>query len=397
MRRYFHPCQSGPGEVSTVRNGDAGEFAAPPTPTFATYTGTDIAVLSALMRLKGEGSVPHAESQTVTQMAGSHAPPRVTRLPRQLADDEFALLASAGERRELQPGQTVFRRGEFGRAMFVIDSGRVLLEFSGDLPDKLIGPREFFGELALFIGNHARSGSAIAAEPCVLHIIEQDAFDDLLARQPQTLAMFMRRSFAYLVASEQQLIANYKRRNEDLIQTLDSLRQTQDQLHLARRQICTDDLTGLCNRRGLYRYLESMAEARDRDRMLGLLLIDLDHFKQINDRAGHLIGDEVLRAVGSEVQDAAAATDLPCRLGGDEFALLTQVHDQRELNDRALRIAEGVRQLRFRGTPPDLRVSVSVGGSLCRDEAGWSVWYSEADCALYHVKGSGGDGAHVLM
>jgi diguanylate cyclase (GGDEF)-like protein len=273
----------------------------------------------------------------------------------------------------------------------------VLLEFAGDLPDKLIGPREYFGELALFIGNHARSGSALAAEPCTLYVIEQETFDDLLARAPETVAMFMRRSFTYLVASEQQLIANYKRRNEDLIQTLDSLRQTQDQLHLANRQICTDDLTGLCNRRGLYRFVEGIAEIRDRQRMLGLLLIDLDHFKQINDRAGHLVGDEVLRAVAAEVQDAAAATDLPCRLGGDEFALLTQVHNQRELADRALRIAEGVRQLRFRGTPPDLRVAVSVGGSLCRDEAGWSVWYSEADCALYHVKGSGGDGAHVLM
>ena len=339
--------------------------------------------------------MPHAESQLQESAAPAQA--RITRLPRQLSEQEFSLLASVGERRQLQPGQTVFRRGEFGRAMFVIDSGRVLLEFSGDLPDKLIGPREYFGELALFIGNHARSGGALAAEPCTLYVIEQEAFDDLLSRAPETVAMFMRRSFAYLVASEQQLIANYKRRNEDLIHTLDSLRQTQDQLHLANRQICTDDLTGLCNRRGLYRFVEGLGEIRDRQRMLGLLLIDLDHFKQINDRAGHLMGDEVLRAVAAEVQDAASATDLPCRLGGDEFALLTQVHSQRELADRALRIAEGVRQLRFRGTPPDLHVAVSVGGSLCRDEAGWSVWYSEADCALYHVKGSGGDGAHVLM
>lgn len=337
-----------------------------------------------------------AENQAVLETAAPVPQARVTRLPRQLSDAEFALFASAGERRELMPGQTVFRRGEFGRAMFVIETGRVLLEFAGDLPDKLIGPREFFGELALFIGNHARSGGATAAEPCVLRMIEQDAYDELLEREPQALAMFMRRSFAYLVASEQQLIANYRRRNEDLIRTLDSLRQTQDQLHLAHRQICTDDLTGLCNRRGLYKFLEGMRELRDRERQLGLLLIDIDHFKQINDRAGHLSGDEVLLAIGAEVQDAAAATDLPCRLGGDEFALLTQVFDQRELTDRALRIAEGVRQLRFRNSPPDLRVSVSVGGSLCRDEAGWSVWYSEADCALYHVKGSGGDGAHVL-
>jgi diguanylate cyclase (GGDEF)-like protein len=104
----------------------------------------------------------------------------------------------------------------------------------------------------------------------------------------------------------------------------------------------------------------------------------------------------VLRAIATEIQDSAGATDLPCRLGGDEFALLTQVANQRELTERALRITEGVRQLRFPNSAPELTVTVSVGGGLCRDEDEWSVWYSEADCALYHVKGSGGDGAHVM-
>ena len=227
-------------------------------------------------------------------------------------------------------------------------------------------------------------------------MIEPDTFEALMRSEPLQMAQFMLRSFTYLVASEQQLIANYKRRNEDLMQTLDSLRQTRDQLQLARRQVCTDDLTGLCNRRGLYQFLENTTEVRDRNRQFGLLLIDIDHFKQINDQNGHLVGDEVLRAIATEIQDSAGATDLPCRLGGDEFALLTQVANQRELTERALRITEGVRQLRFPKHAPDLTVSVSVGGGLCRDEDEWSVWYSEADCALYHVKGSGGDGAHVM-
>jgi diguanylate cyclase (GGDEF)-like protein len=230
----------------------------------------------------------------------------------------------------------------------------------------------------------------------VVYVIEPDTFEALLRSEPLQMAQFMLRSFTYLVASEQQLIANYKRRNEDLMQTLDSLRQTRDQLQLARRQVCTDDLTDLCNRRGLYQFLENTAEVRDRNRQFGLLLIDIDHFKLINDQNGHLIGDEVLRAIATEIQESAGVTDLPCRLGGDEFALLTQVASQRELTERALRITEGVRQLRFPKTAPELTVSVSVGGGLCRDEDEWSVWYSEADCALYHVKGSGGDGAHVM-
>jgi diguanylate cyclase (GGDEF)-like protein len=334
--------------------------------------------------------VAGAPAETVQDM------PAMGRLPRQLSARELELFVSAGQRIELDAGRAVFRRGEYGRSMFVIESGRILLEFAGDLPDKLIGPDEYFGELALFVGNHARSGSALAAEPGVVYLIDRDAFENLMRREPLQMAQFMLRSFTYLVASEQQLIANYKRRNEDLMQTLDSLRQTRDQLQLARRQVCTDDLTGLANRRGLYQFLENVAEMRDRHRRFGLLLIDIDRFKQINDLSGHLMGDEVLRAIASEIQDAAGATDLPCRLGGDEFALLTQVRDQQELTERAQRIAEGVRQLRFPQHAPDLVVSVSVGGGLCREDGEWPVWYSEADCALYHVKGSGGDGAHVM-
>lgn len=337
-------------------------------------------------------------SQAVAAVPAEQAPggPSLGRLPRQLSADEMQLFAGAGKRLELRAGQAVFRRGEFGRSMFVIESGRILLEFAGDLPDKLIGPEEYFGELALIVGKHARSGSAVAAESCVVYLIDPDAFEQLLHREPSQMARFMLRSFTYLVASEQQLIANYKRRNEDLMRTLDSLRQTRDQLQLARRQVCTDDLTGLSNRRGLYRYLEDAAQLRDHNRHFGLLLVDVDHFKQINDQHGHLVGDEVLRAIASEIQEAAGATDLPCRLGGDEFALLTQVHDRKQLVELALRITEGVHQLRFSHSAPQLTVSISVGGGLCRDDGEWSVWYSEADCALYHVKGSGGDGAHVM-
>src|SRR6185437_3105199 len=149
-------------------------------------------------------------NKNVAGPAGS-APesPVMGRLPRRLSEREMALFTGVGQRLELGPGRAVFRRGEFGRSMFVIASGRVLLEFAGDLPDKLIGPDEYFGELALFVGNHARSGSALASEPCVVYVIEPDTFEALLRSEPLQMAQFMLRSFTYLVASEQQLIANY--------------------------------------------------------------------------------------------------------------------------------------------------------------------------------------------
>jgi diguanylate cyclase (GGDEF)-like protein len=320
---------------------------------------------------------------------------RTPLLPRQLSDAEMALFMAAGKPRELAPGELIFRRGELGRSMFVIESGSVRLSFGDGLPDKLIGEREFIGELALFIGNHSRVASAAAERASVVHVIEHGAFEDLLKREPEMIALFMRRSFAYLVASEQQLVASLKRRNEDLLKTLHSLRNTRTQLDTATRLIHTDELTGLCNRRGLYAFLDTLNQNLVPGTQLCLLLIDLDRFKQINDLRGHLVGDEVLRAVAREVQAAAQPCDLPCRLGGDEFALLAQVDSLEEAASRAREIVAGVNSLRFPEPQQELRVHVSIGGHLCDPDREWSHWYTEADIALYEVKAHGGNSFHL--
>lgn len=339
---------------------------------------------------------PGASLKDSDPVSQARARARQHLLPRQLSDAELALFRATGNRRTLIPREVIFRKGELGRAMFVIESGTIQLEFGDGMPDKLIGEREFFGELALFIGNHARVANAVAASDAVLYVIEHSEFERLLEAEASLMAQFMRRSFSYLVASEQQLIQSLKRRNEDLMVTLDSLRQTQTQLSTAQRLIRTDELTGLCNRRGLYQYLDEYRRQHDSDLHLGLLLIDLDRFKTINDHYGHLAGDLALRAVAQEVQAAAAGCDLPCRLGGDEFALLAQVRNAEELRDRAAAIAAGVRGLRFSAPTDGLQVSVSIGGSLCPEHADWSAWYSDADCALYLVKGEGGDNYRVI-
>lgn len=315
----------------------------------------------------------------------------VSLLPRQLSVDELALFAGVGTRRTLAAGEMIFGRGEIGRHMFVVKSGQVRLEFGDGLANKTIGVGEFFGDLALFIGNHARVAHAVAEGDCVVLIIDQHGFDSLVDSEPRTMAQFMRRSFSYLVASEQRLVHSLRRRNEDLMQTLDSLRRTQSRLSTAQRLVQTDDLTGLCNRRGLYVFLDKLDQQRVPDTVPGLLLIDLDHFKRINDHHGHLLGDDVLRAVAAEVEAAALSCDLPCRLGGDEFALLAQVRSREELCARAERLLQATRALRFASADEPVRVAVSIGGRLCRSEQGWAVWYSEADALLYAAKGAGGD------
>ena len=305
------------------------------------------------------------------------------------------MLRGAGPGRRAAAEELLFRKGEIGHSMFVIETGEVRIEFGDGLPHKLLGPREYFGELALFIGNHARVASAVAHTACTLRVIDYPAFDYLMENEPALLAQFMRRSFAYLVASEQQLIGSLKRRNEDLLVTLNSLRQTQTELSTANRLVRTDELTGLTNRRGLYQFLEELAAQPKPGAQLGLLLIDLDNFKLINDQCGHLVGDEVLRAVAEEVARVASPGDMPCRIGGDEFALLAHVQDAAELEARAEHIVLAVRALRVPLASRGSAVTVSIGGGLCAADVEWSAWYSQADEALYRAKGDGSNTWHI--
>jgi diguanylate cyclase (GGDEF)-like protein len=336
-------------------------------------------------------SIVSPSTPAVVAQAPTTLPPKaqLPNVPRQLSDAEFVMLRGAGPSRRVAAGEMLFRKGEVGRNMYVIESGEVRLEFGDGLPHKLLAAREYFGELALFIGNHSRVASAFAHNACNLRVIDYPAFDHLLDNEPALLAQFMRRSFAYLVASEQLLIASLKRRNEDLMVTLDSLRQTQTQLSTANRLVRTDELTDLTNRRGLYQFLENLAEHRVEGTHLALLLIDLDHFKLINDEYGHLAGDGVLRAVAAEVTSAAAPYDLSCRIGGDEFALLTQLNHPDDLEAVAARIVTGVRALHFAAPLNTLSLTVSVGATLCDADSDWAGWYSLADAALYRAKGDG--------
>jgi diguanylate cyclase (GGDEF)-like protein len=313
-----------------------------------------------------------------------------SRLPSTLSSDERRALAGVGISRAMLPGEELFHRGDEAQSMYLIDTGEVRLSFEDGLADKLLGPGQYFGELSVFIGQHQRFAHAIAETAGVLYEITRDAFERLLQSEPMIAAQFMQRSFSYLVAGEHQLVQSLRRRNEDLMQTLDSLRQTRSELSVAQQLVRSDELTGLANRRGLYRYLDEIGRRPLSGQKLALLLIDIDHFKAINDHNGHLAGDSALRAVAEEVRRQAGPMELPCRLGGDEFALVLRVADAGELANRALELMAAVRSLRLPSLR-ELQISLSVGGAFCADPGGWSAWYSQADRALYDSKRKGGD------
>lgn len=151
-----------------------------------------------------------------------------------------------------------------------------------------------------------------------------------------------------------------------------------------------DVLTGLCNRKVLAQRLAHVVEALPRSLPAAVVMIDLDHFKPINDRAGHAAGDAMLKAVAAAIVSRVRATDLVVRLGGDEFALLLE----RCPHDTALRIAENVRQavaaieLNWEGQA--LRVGASLGvASLGTETLSADDWLAAADAACYAAKAEG--------
>ncbi|WP_380169583.1 diguanylate cyclase [Jannaschia sp. R86511] len=153
------------------------------------------------------------------------------------------------------------------------------------------------------------------------------------------------------------------------------------------RAVLTDPLTGLLNRRGLVAAVpDLLARARRTRSPLALLMVDIDHFKQVNDQLGHVVGDEVLQLVADTVR-AVSSGSLVVRLGGEELAVVVVGS-----TDEVRRLAETVRT-RVEQDAARWQVTVSVGWSWTWPGAGGDDplprLLSEADARMYEAKRSG--------
>jgi diguanylate cyclase (GGDEF)-like protein len=152
-----------------------------------------------------------------------------------------------------------------------------------------------------------------------------------------------------------------------------------------------DSLTGLRNRRAMEEIAQhEVGVSLHTGRALAMLMMDVDHFKRLNDTWGHGLGDRALRAIGGVLLTVTGADDRVMRMGGEEFAVLLPGYDM----DSAARVAE-----RLRATVEGLRLSendeiasftISIGVGVWREgERGWTDMLRRADVALYRAKREG--------
>jgi diguanylate cyclase (GGDEF)-like protein len=151
----------------------------------------------------------------------------------------------------------------------------------------------------------------------------------------------------------------------------------------------TDPLTGLANRRVLAERLDAELHRQQRtERPLAVAIVDIDHFKTLNDRFGHVAGDAALKTVAEVLESGLRRTDLAARLGGDEFALVLPETDGPQSEALVARLREALlAAMRARGWP----VTFSIGVAFGVAPIGTDGWLKAADELMYEVKHGGRD------
>lgn len=271
----------------------------------------------------------------------------------------------------LRPGGVLLELGQRNAVIYLLISGRLAIYVDRDarIPIANIEPGECVGEISI-IDDEAASAWVVATEPSRLLLTNPDHLWDLMAEEHGVALNLM------------HIMAERIRRNNAAV--LDSVKQ-QAQL----RTISTiDPVTGLHNRRWLNDvFIRQIDRCSRAGRPICLAMIDLDHFKSINDTFGHRAGDLVLAQLGRTMQSQFRPSDLIARYGGEEFAVLLPETDVQEATAALERVRLAIESTRT-SVAARTMVKVTVSAGI----ASWAEGYSlddliqRADQALYRAK-----------
>jgi len=184
-----------------------------------------------------------------------------------------------------------------------------------------------------------------------------------------------------LCAESEQILKPTLRLAEQIAQAYDEIRQQTNQL-MTFSEVRTDPLTRVGNRRGLDETLDTLFSLMERyHEPFSLAIFDIDHFKQVNDKKGHLFGDRTLQAVARVIDDSVRDTDIVARYGGEEFVVVLPHTNLLEACHYAERVRASVEK--------ELDITISGGVSMALDGDNAQSLLSRADAALYSGKAAG--------
>ncbi len=196
-----------------------------------------------------------------------------------------------------------------------------------------------------------------------------------------------------IVSEVRRVSGSLQQLDGDLVNSRGEIQRLSDALAKMREEADTDALTGLRNRRAFDRVLTRLIEVGGNvGAHACLLMVDIDHFKRVNDTCGHLFGDRVLQGVARAIAASVKGRDLVARFGGEEFSVLLPGTDVNGAVCVAEQIREAVSGIRIRRaqseqTIASVTVSVGVAQRLAGEES--DAWFERADKALYKAKNSG--------
>jgi diguanylate cyclase (GGDEF)-like protein len=284
--------------------------------------------------------------------------------------------------RTCRPGEVIIRENEPGDVFYVIRSGQAVV-VKGDFPSPtILGFRsvgDAIGEMAL-LENLPRSATVIALNAVSLWCLSHEMFYQFLGENPAFSLELMSILSSRVRKSDEERLRGYVREKEQVVA-----------LETLSRQATHDPLTGLFNRRYLDQILYGeIAHALQNGSLVGIIMADVDHFKQVNDRYGHRAGDLMLQAVGGLMKSCVRSADVVCRYGGEEFVIVMPGASEPTVSKCAEEIRAKVEAMCVVNESQEIRATISLGAAIYPlhgvnvDEV-----FVRADRAMYQAKQSG--------
>ncbi len=284
--------------------------------------------------------------------------------------------------RKCQQGEVIIHEGEAGDMFYVMRSGLAIV-IKGEIETPtVIGFRstgDTIGEMAL-LENRPRSATVIALEPVSLWKMERDTFHQFLTENPAlSLTLLSILSGRIRESDEERLSGTIRERQKEVV------------LEDLSRLAAYDPLTGLYNRRQMDETLRVEAlRAIQSKSVIGIIMADIDHFKNINDTYGHHAGDLMLQAAANILKESVRAADSVCRYGGEEFVIILPGASLNIIERIAKKIRARFEKHKLEHKGQTLQATISLGAASFPQHANnLEQVIQHADKALYQAKRNG--------